>query len=120
MSEIASCRAVNVVSLRNGPCVPKGCARRMESGLERGGTASKTQHISAEGRDDPEHRWSGLCVLHYADGELQREAEIRVGEVPVRELLQACDPVGHRIAVNAQTRRRLVQAGRSKDRTQRI
>src|SRR5688572_18792075 len=73
----------------------------------------RNQHISAEDCDDLARCSSCLCVLHYADGKFQGEAQIGIGEVPVRELLQPRDSVGHGVAVDAQARGRFVQAGRT-------
>ena len=109
MSEIASCRAVNVVScasVRLGRNPVISYAWRMN----RAQIARESQHISAAGTSHAASERSDLCVLHYPDGELQRETQIRVGQIPLRERFHPRDPVGDRVAVHSQARRGLIEA----------
>src|SRR5689334_16369528 len=51
-----------------------------------------------------------LVILHNSQRDQQRETDIRIGEVPAGELLDAPEAVGGRVAVDPERGRRLTDA----------
>ena len=49
-------------------------------------------------------------MLHKTGGKTKRQAQVRIGEVPAAKRLQAADPVGDGVAMDAEAIGRLIQA----------